>query len=171
QQLFSTAPIYRSLDVVLLSESLTLMKDKLGADDPTVQRALHGKSPAEAARAYIDGSKLDDPAVRKQLYEGGVSAVAASTDPLIVLMRDIDSRARQLRKEWDDKVDAVIQTNSTRIAKARFALQGTNSYPDATFTLRLSYGTIKGYEERRKFIEPYTTMGGAFEHATANGNR
>ncbi len=64
-----------------------------------MQRALNGKTPAEAAKAYIDGSKLDDPAVRKQLYEGGVTAVDASTDPLIVLMREIDPRARELRKQ------------------------------------------------------------------------
>jgi hypothetical protein len=171
QQLFSTAPVYRTLDVATLTESLALMKEKLGADDPTVKRTLQGKTPAAAAKAYIDGSKLDDPALRKQLYEGGKAAVDASTDPLIVLMRDIDTRARSLRKEYDDKVDAVLRTNSTRIAKARFAIQGTNSYPDATFTLRLSYGTIKGYRQQGKFIAPYTTMGGAFMHAAANGNK
>jgi hypothetical protein len=171
QQLFSTAPVYRTLDVATLTESLTLMSEKLGASDPTVVRALNGKTPAEAAKAYIDGSKLDDPAVRKQLYEGGTAAVAASTDPLIVLMRDIDPRARELRKQWDDKVDAVIRLNSTKIAKARFAVQGTNSYPDATFTLRLSYGTIKGYVQHGVKIPPYTTIGGAYEHATANGNK
>ncbi len=90
--------------------------------------------------------------MRKQLYEGGATAVAQSTDPLIVLMRDIDPRARELRKQYDDKVDAVIRLNSTKIAKARFAVEGTSSYPDATFTLRLSYGTIKGYEQKGKFI-------------------
>ena len=147
------------------------MRDKLGAADPTVQRALNGKTPADAAKAYIDGTKLDDPAVRKQLYQGGAAAIAASTDPLIVLMRDIDPRARDLRKQWDDKVDAVLRTNSARIAKARFALQGTNSYPDATFTLRLSYGTVKSYQEQGTHIPAYTTIGGAFEHASANGNK
>jgi hypothetical protein len=171
QQLFSTAPIYRSLDVATLTESLALMREKLGAGDPTVVLALNGKTPAEAAKAYIDGSKLDDPAVRKQLYEGGSAAVLASTDPLIVLMREIDPRGRELRKQWDDKVDAVIRLNSTKIAKARFAVQGTNSYPDATFTLRLSYGTIKGYEQKGVKIPPYTTMGGAYKHAAANGNK
>jgi hypothetical protein len=171
QQLFSTAPVYRSLDVATLTDSLTMIREKLGADDPTVVIALNGKTPAEAAKAYIDGSKLDDPAVRKQLYEGGASAVAASTDPLIVLAREIDPRARELRKQWDDKVDAVIRLNSTKIAKARFAVLGANSYPDATFTLRLSYGTIKGYEANGKKIAPYTTIGGAYEHATANGNK
>ncbi len=171
QQLFSTAPVYRSLDVATLTGSLELMQEKLGADDPTVKRALNGNTPAEAAKAYIDGSKLDSPAVRKQLYEGGWAAVQASTDPLIVLMRDIDPRARELRKQYDDKVDAVIRLNSTKIAKARFAVYGTSSYPDATFTLRLSYGTIKGYEEKGEFIAPYTTIGGAFEHAAANGNK
>ena len=171
QQLFSTAPVYPTLNIASLTESLTMMRQKLGADDPTVRRALNGKTPAEAAREYIDGSKLGDPAVRKQLYEGGVSAVDASKDPLIVLMRDIDPRARKLRKQWDDKVDAVVRINTTRIAKARFAVQGTNSYPDATFTLRLAYGSIKGYEERRKYIEPYTTIGGAFQHAADHGNK
>ncbi len=171
QQLFSTAPVYRTLDVATLTESLSLMREKLGADDPTVQRALNGKTPAEAAKAYIDGSKLSDPAVRKQLYEGGADAVAKSTDPLIVLMRDIDPRARELRKQYDDQVDAVLRSNSTKIAKARFAVYGTSTYPDATFTLRLSYGAIKGYQQRRSFIEPYTTMGGAYEHAAANGNK
>jgi hypothetical protein len=171
QMIFSTAPVYRTLDVATLTESLALMQEKLGADDPTVKRVLNGKTPADAAKAYIDGSKLDDPAVRKQLYDGGVAAVAASTDPLIVLMRDIDPRARELRKEYDDKVDAVVRLNSTKIAKARFAVQGTNSYPDATFTLRLSYGTIKGYEQDGKQIAPYTNIGGAFEHAAENGNK
>jgi Peptidase S46 len=187
QQLFSAAPVSRSLDVATLAESLEQMRDKLGAADPTVQRALGGRTPAEAAKAYIDGSRLDDPAVRKQLYLGGglggemggdlgihqsgAEAVAASTDPLIVLMRDIDPRARELRKQYDDQVDAVIRTNSTRIAKARFAVEGANSYPDATFTLRLSYGTIRGYQESGKRIAPYTTMGGAFRYAAANRNR
>jgi hypothetical protein len=171
QRLFSTAPVYRSLDVATLTDSLALMQEKLGSDDPTVKRVLNGKTPAEAAKSYIDGSKLDDPAVRKQLYEGGADAVAASTDSLIVLMRDIDPRARELRKQWDDKVDAVIRLNSTKIAKVRFAVEGTNSYPDATFTLRLSYGTIKGYEQNGKHIKPYTNVRGAFKHARANGNK
>jgi hypothetical protein len=147
------------------------MKEKLGADDPTVVRALGGRTPAEAAKAYIDGSKLDDPAVRKQLYEGGPSAIAASNDPLIVLMREVDPRAREIRKQWDDQVDAVVRLNSTRIAKARFAVDGTNSYPDATFTVRLSYGKIKGYQEHGRLIAPYTTIGGAYEHAAVHGNK
>ncbi len=171
QQLLSTAPVYRSLDVATLTESLTFMLDKLGASDPTVVRALGGRTPAEAAKAYIDGSKLDDPAVRKALYEGGSKAVAASNDPLIALMRDIDARGRQLRKQSDDQVEAVIRLNSTRIAKARFAVEGANSYPDATFTLRLSYGTIKGYQQDGMAIPPYTTLGEAYKHAAANGNK
>lgn len=171
QSLFSTEPVYRSLDVVLMTEGLTLMSENLGAGDPTVKLVLAGRTPAEAAAYYINGSKLDDPAVRKQLYEGGAAAIAASTDPLIVLAREIDARGRELRKQWEDTVDAPIRLNSTRIAKARFAVQGTNSYPDATFTLRLSYGVIKGYTENGKQIPPYTTMGGAYEHAAANGNK
>ncbi len=171
QRLFSTAPVYRSLDVAVLTESLSFMREKLGANDPTVKRALKGKTPAAAAKALIDGSKLDDPAVRKALYQGGAAAVAASTDPLIVLMRDLDPRAREIRTQWDNKVDAVTRLNSTRIAQARFAVQGTNSYPDATFTLRLSYGTIKGYTQMRKWIAPYTDIGGAYKHAAVHGDK
>ncbi len=171
QSLFSTEPVYRSLDVALMTEGLTLMSEKLGAADPTVKQVLAGRTPAEAAAFYINGSKLDDPAVRKQLYEGGPAAIAASSDPLIVLARDIDPRGREMRKQWDDQVDAPVRLNSTRIAKARFAVLGTNSYPDATFTLRLSYGVIKGYTENGKQIAPYTTLGGAFAHAAANGNK
>jgi Peptidase S46 len=171
QQLFSTAPVSRELDVATLAESLAQMRDQLGADDPTVQRALGGRTPAAAAKAYIDGSKLDDPTVRQQLYRGGAEAVAASADPLLALMRDIDPRARQLRTQYDDQVDAVLRLNSTRIARARFAVEGASGYPDATFTLRLSYGAIRGYEENGKPIAPFTTLGGAFQHAAANGNR
>jgi hypothetical protein len=171
QGLFSTEPVYRTLDVALMTEALTLMHDKLGADDATVQKVLAGRTPADAAAYYVNGSKLDDPAVRKLLYEGGPETIAASTDTLIVLMREIDPRAREIRKQWDDQVDAPIRLNSTRLAKVRFAVQGTNSYPDATFTLRLSYGTITGYTEMRKFVPPYTTMGGAYDHASANGNK
>ncbi len=93
QQLFSTAPIYKYLEQVLLSESLAEMRDELGADNPDVRKALAGKTPDERAKAAIAGTKLQDVAVRKQLYEGGVAAVEASTDPLIVMMREVEPDA------------------------------------------------------------------------------
>jgi hypothetical protein len=171
QSLFSTAPIYKSLEVVTLSDSFGIMKEELGGEDPAVKAALSGKSPEESARALIDGTKLDDVAVRKQLYEGGTAAIAASTDPLIVLMRNVDPEAREARKRFDDEVDAVVRRDGAAIARARFAQNGFTQPPDATFTLRLSYGTVKGYEENGKRIPPFTDFAGAFRHAEEHGNK
>jgi len=171
QQLFSTAPVYKNLQTATLALSLAQMQDALGPDDPAVKAALSGKSPEEAAKALIAGTKLEDVAVRKQLYEGGKAAVDASTDPLIVLMRNVDSEARAVRKRYDDEVDAVVRRDGATIARARFAQTGLNQPPDATFTLRLSYGAVKGYEENGKKIPYFTTFAGAFQHAEEHGNK
>ena len=171
QQLFSTAPVYKSLDIVILTDALSQMTEALGQDNPDVQKALGGKTPAEAAKYLIENSKLDDVAVRKQLYEGGVSAVQASTDPLIVLMREIDPDARAVRKQYDDQVDSVERQDGAVIARAKFEKSGFTEPPDATFTLRLSYGPVKGYEENGKPIPYFTTMGGAYEHAVEHGSK
>jgi len=171
QEIFSTAPIYKSLETVTLADSLEQMQAVLGADDPIVKKALNGKSPAEVAKEAIASTKLDDVAFRKQLYEGGTAAVEASKDPMILLMRSIDPEARAVRKEYDDNVDAVEKRDGAAIARARFAESGFNQPPDATFTLRLSYGQVKGYTENGKQV-PYTTnIGGAFEHASEQGNK
>lgn len=177
QRLFSPAPIYKSLDTVLMTESLGEMKDEM-PDSPLVKEILTGKTPAELAKYLIDNTKLQDVAVRKQLFDGGVEAVKASTDPLIVLMRNIDPEARTVRKQYDDDVDAVVRRDGGAIAKLRFATEGTNIYPDATFTLRLSYGAVRGYTEDGRGIVPketrlpyFTTIGGAYEHAAQYGNK
>jgi hypothetical protein len=171
QQLFSTAPVYKSLDTVLLADSLAEMQDALGKDNPDVQNVLNGKTPANAAKDMIADTKLDDVAVRKQLYEGGQAAIDASNDPLIVAMKAVDPHARAARKVFDDKVDSVVRRDGTLIAKARFAQSGFTQPPDATFTLRLSYGTAKGYQENGKDIPYFTTMGGAYEHAAEHNNQ
>jgi hypothetical protein len=171
QQLFSTAPVYKSLDTVLLADSLAEMQDALGNDNPDVQRVLNGRTPADAAKEIIAGTKLDDVAVRKQLYEGGQAAIDASNDPLIAAMKAIDPDARSARKMYDDKVDSVVRRDGTLIAKARFAQSGFSQPPDATFTLRLSYGAVKGYKENGKSIPYFTTMGGAYEHAAEHNNQ
>jgi hypothetical protein len=170
QQLFSPAPVYKNLDTALLADSLAEMQDALGKDNPNVQKILNGKAPADAAKEMIAGTKLDDVAVRKQLYEGGKAAIAASNDPLIVAMRAIEPDALALRKEFDDKIDSVVRLNGTLIAKARFAQSGFSQPPDATFTLRLSYGAVKGYKENGKDIPYFTIMGGAYEHAAEHNN-
>jgi len=171
QQFNSTAPIYKELEQVTLADSLKFMQEKLGPDNPVVKKALGDKSPDEFAKEAIANTKLDDPAFRKQLYDGGEAAITASTDPLIVLMRNIDPDARAIRKQYEDQVDSVIRQNTTKVAKARFAAFGSGIYPDATFTLRLAYGTVKGYEQDGKQIPWATNMGGAFEHAAAHGNK
>jgi peptidase S46-like protein len=171
QQLFSTEPIYKSLETANLTESFNEMQTALGKDNSDLQKFLQGKTPADAAKDLIANTKLDDVAVRKQLYEGGQAAVDASTDPLIVAMRGIDPDARAVRKEFDDKVDSVVRRDGTVIAKARFAQSGFAQPPDATFTLRLSYGAVKGYQENGKAIPFDTNIGGAYEHAAEHGNQ
>lgn len=171
QQLFSTEPTYKNLEAVMLGESLEEMQEALGKDNPDVQKVLQGKTAADAAKDLIENTKLEDVAVRKQLYEGGQTAIDASTDPLIVAMRAIDPSARAARHEFEDKVDSVVHRDGAVIAKARFAQSGYTQPPDATFTLRLSYGAVKGYQEDGKAIPFETTMGGAFQHATDHGSK
>jgi len=143
QQLFSAAPIYKNLEIATLAVSLAMMQEALGPEDAAVKAALGGKSPEAAAKAVIEGTKLNDVMVRKQLYAGGKAAVDASTDPLMVLMRNVDPEARAVRKRFDDEVEAVVRSDGAIIARARFAQTGFTQPPDATFTLRLSYGTVK----------------------------
>ena len=177
QSLFSPAPIYDSVEELTLAASLNHLRDKLGADNAIVKRALGGKSPEDAAKQYISGTKLKDVAFRKSLYNEGWSAVKASDDPLISLMRDIDDEARALRKKYDDEVDAVVRRESGRLAQARFKTAGDSLYPDATFTLRLSFGAVKGcLEDGRGSVAkkgeqnpPYTVLGGAFRREAKMG--
>ncbi len=171
QQLFSTAPVYKALDIVELTTSLRLMRDKLGPENAVVKQVLGGRTPEAVAKDAIENTKLNDANYRKHLYEGGLQAVEQSEDPLIVLMRKIDPEARAIRKQWDDEVDSVLRDSGTLVAKARFAVQGTDMYPDATFTLRLSYGAIKGYQQNGQAIPYATDLGGTFEHAARHGNR
>ena len=171
QQLFSEEPLYKNLETLEMTASLNEMEEALGHGNPDVEKLLEGKSPADAAKDLIGNTKLGDVAVRKQLYAGGKAAIQASTDPLIVAMRAIDQDARDVRKEFEDKVDSVVRRDGTVIAKARFAQSGFSQPPDATFTLRLSYGVVKGYQENGKSIPFDTNMGGAFEHAAAHGSQ
>jgi hypothetical protein len=171
QQLFSTAPVYKSLDTVLLADSLADMQQALGKDNPDVQKILNGRTPTDAARSLIAGTKLDDVAVRKQLYEGGRAAIEASNDPLIVAMRAIEPDALAVRKQFDDQIDSVVRRDGTLIAKARFAQSGFSQPPDATFTLRLSYGAVKGYKENGKDLPYFRTMGGGYRHAAEHDNQ
>ncbi len=169
QGLFSTAPVYKSEVTLLFAYYLESLEKNLGSD-PAVVKALGGRSPEEAAKEIIGGTQLDDPAFRHKLFDGGEAAIESSTDPLVVFMREIDTEARAARKEYDDQVDAVRTSGGTAIAKARFAMGGLDSYPDATFTLRLSYGAVEGYTENGTHIPYFTTIGGAFRHAAEHAD-
>jgi len=167
--LLSTAPIYKPLEILQVTNSLTDLQEALGADNAFVKQVLSGKSPSERAAELINGTKLDDVAVRKELWEGGSASIDASTDPLVVLMKQIDPESRAARKAYEDNVDAPIRKSGAAIAKARFAVYGEKTAPDATGTLRLNYGVVKGYTLNGKKIPAFTTFAGAFEHEKANG--
>lgn len=170
QRLFGATPAYKNLEKVLLADSLTDLQEQQ-PNHPVLVKALAGKSPKERAAELIDGTKLDDPAFRKHLYEGGEAAVETSNDPLIVLMRTIEPDALTLRKKDDDDIEPKLRDAGTKIGKVRFAIFGQSQPPDATFTLRLSYGQVKGYEENGKRIPAFTTMAGAYKHADDHGNK
>ena len=171
QSLFSTAPIYKSLETVTLTDSLIQMQEALGKDNSAVQASLGGDSPAAAAKTLIANTKLDDVSVREQLWKGGKAAVEASIDPLIVLMRKVDGDARAVRKNYEDNVDAVERREGAIIARARFAQHGFTEPPDATFTIRLSYGEVRGYQEGGANIPYFTTIAGAFKHADQHDSK
>jgi len=169
-QLFSTKPIYDDLEELTLADSLTLLAEELSATNKLVQQVLAGKSPQERAAELIHGTKVKDVAVRKKLYEGGAAAVSAAHDPLIELAQLVDGDARALRKIMEAQGEAKQQAHA-HIAKVRFALEGTSTYQDATFTLRLAFGTVKGYEENGKHIPAHTVIGGLYERAAAQNYR
>jgi hypothetical protein len=170
-QLFSPAPIYGDFEKATLTESLTFMRDELGANNETVKKVLNGKTPEARAAELVDGSKLKDVAYRKQLVEGGAKAIAESNDAMIQLARMVDDTARTLQKRYETEVQANERTNYAKIARAKFEAEGTKVYPDATFTLRLSYGAVKGYQENGKPIAPFTDFAGLFKHAAEHGNK
>jgi hypothetical protein len=168
-ELFSDEPLYRDMETVKLANSLMVLCAKLGAADPLVAKIMDGKPPQERAAGLIAGTKLDDIALRKSLYEGGRNAVDASSDPMILLARLVDDDARALRKSYEAMLETISQSHE-KIAAARFAVEGDSTYPDATFSLRLAYGTVKGYQENGIGVPWATTLGGLFERSELQGN-
>jgi Peptidase S46 len=169
--LYSNAPIYDDLEKAKLTASLTFMRDELGANNPLVLKALGGKSPAARASELIDGTKLKDVAARKQIAAGGVKAIEDSTDPMIVLARSIDPEARAVRKRYTDELEGVEHESYAKISRALFEINGTKMYPDATFTLRLAFGPIKGYQENGKPVAPFTDFAGLYRHSAEHHNQ
>jgi hypothetical protein len=166
QPLFSTAPIDEEFEIFKLGWSLTKLRETLGPDHAFTKKVLGQESPAELSKRLVKGTRLRDVAVRKQLWEGGKTAVDASQDPMIAFARAVDPDSRAVRKMYEDEIDSVVKKGSEAIARARFAVEGASGYPDATFTLRLSYGTVKGWTEGKKVVPPFTTLAGAFARHT-----
>ena len=167
--LFSTEPVHDDVEQVTLTDSLTDLASRFGYGDPLVQQVLAGKSPAARALEVVTTTKLRDPAVRKQLYEGGAAAVTAAHDPMIELARIVDAPARAARKVFEAQAETKQQAYG-EIAKARFAIEGTSNYPDATFTLRLSCGRVLGYEQDGKQIPALTNFAGLYQRSAEHNN-
>ena len=167
QRLFSRAPLYPELEIVRMTSALEAAQKELGPDDPWVKAVLNGQSPKDAATSLISGTKLADRDLRKSLVDGGQAAVNASTDPMIAMARRIDPVRREQIKWFEDNVQSVAQRAGELLGKARFAAYGKNTYPDATFTLRLSYGQVQGFPMNGT-IAPYkTTFYGLYDRAAS----
>jgi len=171
QNLFSPAPIYDDFEKMKLTDSLTMMRDEMGANHEIVKRVLQGKTPEARAAELVSGTTLKDVETRKKIAAGGTQAIESSTDPMIQLARSIDKEARAARRRYETEVIAVERTNYAKIAKALFELKGASTYPDATFTLRLSYGTVKGYKADGKTYTPFTDFAGLWKHAAEHGDK
>ena len=168
KRLLDAAPVYPWLDELQLEWSLSKAREYLGADDPDTKLLLGKESPEDLARRLVSGTKLADPAFRKQLWEGGLAAIQASDDPMIVYARKLEARQRELEKQVDEAYAGPSTAAGAKLTDARFAAFGDTIYPDATFTLRISYGKVEGWPERGKQVPYRTTLGGTFERATGS---
>ncbi len=170
-RLFSRRPLDKDFETAKLGDSLGWLVEQLGAKDPLVQKVLAGKPPHVRAAELIEGTTLFDVAARKKLYEGKKPAVDASKDPMILLARLVDPEARKVRQVLESQYQEPNEQAYDKIATAKFAVEGTNTYPDATFTLRLSFGQVKGYEENGRHIPYTTTFAGLYEKAESEKDR
>jgi hypothetical protein len=165
-RLLRPVPVPRSLERVLVTFALRNLRDTSGPDDPLVQAAIGKRSPEDVAREAVEGTRLGDSKVREALWKGGAAAVAASKDPMIALARRMDPQSRAIRKEYENRVEGALARNGELLFQAAVAVRGTSSYPDATFTLRLSYGTVSGWTESGKQIPAMTRLSGLYARNT-----
>ena len=166
QGLAAARPVDREYEKLCFAFALEKMREWLGPDSKHVHRILGKESPQALAATLVDGSRLDDPEFRMALWEGGVEAVKASDDPLIRLALAIDPESRALRTRYEDEVEAPLTRGEEKIADARFQIYGSDTYPDATFTLRITYGAVEGWEEKGEMVYPFTRTRRLFERAT-----
>ncbi len=163
-QLYSEEPLYDDFERLRIEGSLTWLVKQMGFSDPLVQKVLSGKSPRDRAAELIAGTKLKDVSLRKKLYGSTPDEVRAANDPMIEFARLIDEKSREVRKIIEAQNEIMDQAHA-RITQARFAIEGPGAYPDATFTLRLALGVVKGYEEDGRMIPFQTTFAGLYERA------
>ncbi|MDQ3079798.1 MAG: S46 family peptidase, partial [Pseudomonadota bacterium] len=168
KQLLDAKPVFGWLEQLRIEWSLLKAREYLGADHAQTRLLLGKESPEELATRLVAGTRLGDAAVRKALWNGGAAAVAASTDPLIVYARRIDANDRRLQKQYDAQVDAPLTAARARLADARFAAFGAATYPDATGTLRITYGKVGGWTENGAATDYRTRWAGAYDRATGS---
>jgi hypothetical protein len=169
--LYSTAPIYPDVDEVMLADRLQETLDALGPDHPYVKAVLGGRTPAQVAHEAVSGTKLADVAARQALVRGGAAALKASADPMIALARRIDPVVREIRRFAEDDYEAAVTRAGEKIAQARFKLFGHAMPPDATFTLRLAFGVVKGYPAEGTMVPARTTFHGLYDRSASFGNK
>ncbi len=170
-QLLSPAPITKDTEKLFMKTALNLGEEKLGKDDAYIQAVLNGGPVDATVDSMVDGTKLGDVAVRKELMDGGEAAIAASTDPMIVAARRVDPIVRESQRKMRDTIESVLTPAGEKLGKARFLVYGKNAYPDATFTLRLSYGTVDGYPYNGTIAPPFTTYYGLYDRAYSFSNK
>jgi hypothetical protein len=171
QELASTAPIYPDFEAFELGRALRRVASQLGPVHPVVRALLGDSTPEQVAAAAVAGTRLGDPAVRKALVDGGRAAVEASDDPMIRLMAKLEPLARELRDRMDREVDGVEKSAGARITEAYFAVHGHDTYPDATFTLRITFGRVLGYTDQGRELPFETRFGGWFERASQHDGK
>jgi hypothetical protein len=170
-RLASPAPISAATEKLFMASALKLGQEKLGKDDAYVQAILQGGDVDATVNAMVGGTKLADPAFRKSLMDGGEAAVAASTDPMIVAARRVDPIVRETNRHMRDTIASVLTPAGEKLGKARFLVYGKDAYPDATFTLRLSYGTVAGNPYNGTIAPPFTTFYGLYDRAASFSNK
>jgi len=170
-QLLSRAPIYPATEKLFMATALTTATEKLGAKDAYLVALQQSSDIKTFIENSVDNTKLADVAVRKALLDGGEAAVAASTDPMVAAARRTDPLAREMRRYQHDELESALTTAGEKLGKARFLVYGKNTYPDATFTLRLSYGTVDGFPYNGTIAPPFTTYYGLYDRAASFSNK
>ncbi|MCX7829702.1 MAG: S46 family peptidase, partial [Acidobacteria bacterium] len=171
KEISSPYPIYKDLEELMLAFQLEEMQKGLGENDAFVKNVLQGKTPKELAKYLVEGTKLDDPAFRKKLVEKKGKAVEKSKDPMVEFAKRLNPAIREMEKLYKNNVEAVEESSLTKVAKAGFAVYGTNTYPDGTSTLRLSFGKVAGYPQGSTLVPPFTTFYGLLDRAYGFGNK